>query len=151
MRNHAQLNYKFLVEIGGIYVGGFSEVSGIGSELVYEEYAEGGINDYKHKFPSTKKTSHIVLKRGITISPFLWDWYSDTKIGNVELLSGTIMVQNRMGIPIAFYSFFDAFPVKWQGPELNSNQAAVAIESLELAHNGFTGLSGRINKAMGKK
>ena len=150
MRNHAQLNFKFLVEIGGMYVGGFSEVSGIGSELAIDEYAEGGLNDYKHKFPGRKKTSNLVLKRGITISSFLWDWYSDTKIGNVELLNGTISVQNRMGIPIAFYSFFDAYPVKWQGPDLNSNQAAVAIESIELAHNGFTGLLGRIGNAMKK-
>ena len=146
MRSHVLNNYKFIVEIGGMYVGGFSDISGLNSELTYEEYAEGGLNDYVHRFPSRKKSGHITLKRGVTISSFLWDWYNDTKIGHVELLSGTIIVQNRYGVPMQWYNIYDAFPVKWVGPELNANQAGVAFESIELAHGGFQSMMNRIMK-----
>jgi phage tail-like protein len=137
MRAFVLPNYKFLIEIGGMYVGGFSEISGLSSELELHEYAEGGQNDFVHKFPSRKRSGNIVLKRGVTMSSFLWDWYSDTMVGQVELLNGTIIVQNRMGVPMQWYNFFDAFPVKWNGPQFDANRADVAIESLELAHSGF--------------
>mgnify|MGYP001108681024 CR=1 FL=1 len=128
---------RFCVEIQGLQVGGFSEVTGLQAELEIEEYAEGGVNDFIHRFPKRKKYPPLVLKRGITTSRTLWDWFYQTKIGKVKRTSGSIILQDNRGQEIMRWHFLEAYPIKWVGPEMNATRSQVAVESIEIVHNGL--------------
>lgn len=130
--------FKFYVEIGDLQVGGFSEVTGLSAEIEYEEYREGGVNDHMHVLPKGSRFPPIVLKRGMTISSDLWDWYSDVVNGNIERKTGTIELQNIAGEVICRWTFKEGYPVRWSGPELNANSYEVAVESIEIVHRGLT-------------
>ncbi len=64
--------FRFKIELKGIIEAGFSECSGLQVETEVEEYREGGINDFVHKFPKMSKYQTITLKRGLTDSQELW-------------------------------------------------------------------------------
>ncbi|MEF3312942.1 phage tail protein [Paenibacillus sp. GYB004] len=129
--------FRFKVELDGLLVGGFSEVTGIKSETEVMEYAEGGLNTHVHIFPKQTKYPRIVLKRGMTQSSELWDWYDGVAAGQVKRKSGSIILHNQAGKEICRWNFFDAYPVKWNGPDLNASTGSVAIESIEIVHTGL--------------
>ncbi|WP_284640495.1 phage tail protein [Paenibacillus silviterrae] len=129
--------FRFNVEIEGLLVGGFTEVSGLESEIEYEEYAEGGVNGYTHRLPKRTSYPPIVLKRGITKSNELWDWYAGNAGGRITRKQGSIIMCTVTGEELIRWNFFEAYPVKWSGPELNSTKSEVAVESIEIVHNGL--------------
>ena len=131
------LGFRFLVEIEGLIVGGFSEVSGLQAETEFEEVREGGVNHHVHKLPKITKYPNLVLKRGITDSTLLWQWYQDVVRGMLTRMGIYVMLLDEVGSVIWMWSFIDAYPVRWTGPEMRADSSAVAIEALELAHNGF--------------
>ncbi len=134
------LSFRFLVEIDGLIVGGFSEVSGLQVEIDTEEYQEGGVNDHVHHLIKAAKYPRLVLKRGITDSDVLWKWQK-------QIVDGAITKETRKTINIVLldteknerwgWRCVDAYPVKWTGPDLNATGNNVAIESLELVHAGI--------------
>lgn len=130
-------SYRFMVEIDGMLVAGFTEVSGLALETEYEEVTEGGVNHFTHRLPKRTKTQPLVLKRGLTITNALWDWYADVVDGFVERKSGSVILFNELEFEVRRWNFYDAYPYKWSGPDLNASSSAVAIESLELVHNGL--------------
>jgi phage tail-like protein len=138
VRNDPYVSFFFVVEIDGLLVGGFSEVSGLQVETEVEEYREGGRNDYVHKFPKGSKQSTITLKRGITDSDTLWKWHQAVVQGGFSRQSGRIILRDARGNEKWHWLFVDAYPVKWVGPDLSGDGSAIAIETLELAHNGLT-------------
>jgi len=72
------LGFNFLVEIGSVVVGGFSEVSGLQAQVQTEEYREGRVNEYSHKLAGpTNYPSNLSLKRGITNADILWLWHRE--------------------------------------------------------------------------
>jgi len=129
--------FRFMVELDGMLVAGFSEVSGLSMETELEEVAEGGVNQYMHKLPKRTKTQPLVLKRGMTVSNDLWVWYSNVVNGTIARKSGSVILYNEMDVELRRWNFYEAFPCKWTGPELNAANSAVAVESIELAHNGL--------------
>ncbi len=129
--------FNFSVEIHGLIVGGFSEVSGLQAETETEEYHEGGLNNCVHKLPKVTKYQNLVLKRGITNSTKLGDWYQSVIAGNFERRNCSIIVLDFTGNEKKRWDFAKAYPVKWVGPDLKGDSNTVAIETLELAHNGF--------------
>ncbi len=131
------LNFRFLVEIDGIIVGGFSEVSGLNVETETELIEEGGVNDYVHKLPKKTKYSNLTLKRGLTDSDVLWSWHRDVVKGNFKRKSGAIIMLDDEGNSKWRWNFKEAYPVKWTGPDLQAANSTVAIEILELSHNGL--------------
>ena len=131
------LNFRFLVEINGLIVGGFSEVSGLQMETEVELVEEGGVNDYVHKLARKTRYPNITLKRGLTDSEALWSWYHDVVSGKINRKSGAIILQDEEGNAKWRWNFKDAYPVKWSGPELKADGNSVAVETLELAHNGL--------------
>jgi phage tail-like protein len=135
--DYPYLNFRFLVEIQGLIVGGFSEVSGLQAETEVEIIEEGGVNDYVHKLPKKTKYSNIVLKKGITESDVLWKWYQDVVNGKISRKSGYIILLDSEGNEKWRWNFIEAYPVKWVGPELKADSSTVAVESLEIAHNGI--------------
>jgi phage tail-like protein len=128
---------RFLVELDGLIVGGFSEVSGIQAETEVTEYSEGGVNTHVHYWVKQTKYPRIVLKRGMTNSSELWDWYDGVVGGKISRKNGAVILNNQAGKEICRWNFFEAYPVKWLGPSLNASNGSVAIETVELVHNGI--------------
>lgn len=131
--------FRFVVEIEGLVVGGFTEVSGLEMEIEVESYREGGVNGFVHQLPGGMRyPSQIVLRRGLTDADTFWRWYRDSAAGQIERKNGSIVLQNAKGSEVWRWDFIDAYPVRWTGPQLRAGSADVAIESLELAHRGIT-------------
>ncbi len=130
--------FNFLVEIEGILAGGFSECSGLQVETETLDYREGGQNDYVHRFAGPTKYPPLILKHGLTQIDGLWGWHQDVITGKVERRNGTIYLLNKQRLPVMWWDFKEAFPVKWTGPDLNASSGNVAIESVELAHRGLS-------------
>jgi phage tail-like protein len=141
-----------------IVFGGFSEVSGLNAEIEMEEYREGGNNTGPHKFIKWGRYPNVVFKRGVTMNPDIWDWYYTVlyKSSNPVRKNGFILLTDRgagisslaggptpLGLPgldklpIAIWYFRNALPEKLQGPGLNAKSNEIAIETLELAHEGL--------------
>jgi phage tail-like protein len=138
-RTDPYLGYRFGVEIEGLIVGGFSEVSGLQLEVETEDYHEGGVNNYTHKLPRAAKHPTLVLKRGITDADALWKWQRSLGKPNAKIERKTIRIilLDGQGREKISWRCLRAYPVKWTGPELKAGGTAVALESLELAHCGI--------------
>ncbi|WP_166240037.1 phage tail protein [Paenibacillus turpanensis] len=129
--------FRFQVEIKGLIVGGFSEVTGMQAETEVMEYREGGVNTHLHYFQKQTKFSRIVLKRGLSQSPELWEWYESSIIGKSKRTNGSIILFSEAGEEVCRWNFFDAYPVKWVGPHLQATSGSIAIESIEIVHHGL--------------
>ena len=130
-------NFNFLVEIDGMIEAGFSEVSGLDMETQVSEDKEGGVNTYIHKLPTQTKYSNIILKRGITDSVELWQWQDKAAKGKVQRRSGSVILLNESGEEKVRWNFKDSWPCKWKGPVFKADGDEVAIEILEIAHEGI--------------
>lgn len=129
-------SYRFMVELDGMLVAGFSEVSGLESEVELEEVAEGGLN-YTHRLPGRVRLQPLVLKRGMTTTNELWNWYADVMRGTIVRKSGSIILYNEKDQEFRRWNFYDAYPTRWSGPDFNASSSDVAVEAIELTHNGF--------------
>ncbi|MFD2114153.1 phage tail protein [Paenibacillus yanchengensis] len=129
--------YRFMVELDGLLVAGFSEVSGLVVETQVEEYREGGLNQFTHRLPAQTVHVPLILKRGMTKSNELWNWYAAVTEGRIERKSGSIILFDEFDQEYRRWNFYDGYPVKWSGPELQAMMSEVAVEYVELVHNGF--------------
>jgi phage tail-like protein len=82
------------------------------------------------------KHSNIVLKWGLADDTQLYQWHRDAVNGNVQRRNGSIVLLDRRGQEVARWNFVRAWPTKWDGPDLTAEGNDVAIETLELAHEG---------------
>jgi phage tail-like protein len=130
--------YRFLVELEGLTIGGFSEVSGLSAETKVAVVKEGGVNDHQHKVPEATEYGNLILKRGITDSRHLWKWYRDVVMGKVARKNIFVILLDAAGNESWRWMFSNAYPVKWTGPDLKADLAAVALESVEIAHDGIS-------------
>jgi phage tail-like protein len=131
-------SFNFFVEIQGILSGGFTEVSGLQAETETQEYAEGGLNDYVHRFAGRTRWPPLVLKHGLTPIDALWLWHQKVVRGSVIRLNGTIYLLNELRFPVLWWNFKNAFPAKWIGPDLRAGSSDIAFESVELVHQGLS-------------
>lgn len=129
-------SFSFLVEIDGIIRAGFREVSGLDSTIDVHEFRERGDNTSSRKLPMTK-FSNIVLKWGLTDDTTLYDWHRQAVLGNTVRKSGSIIVLDRQGQQKVRWDFFNAWPTKYDSSAFNAEGNDVAIESVELAHEGL--------------
>jgi phage tail-like protein len=136
-RQDPYISYRFQVEIQGLIVAGFSEVSGLQAETKTETIREGGLNDYVHKLPKGSEQSNLTLKRGLTDSDILWKWHRDVVDGKIKRKNGRIILMDSEGNEQWHWTFEDAYPVKWVGPDFKANGSAAAVESIEIVHNGI--------------
>ncbi len=130
--------FRFRVEILGVQVGGFTEVSGIDREVQLEDFREGGVNDYTHKLVTVTKYQNLVLRRGIADATELWQWHQDVVNGKIERRQVSVVLLDSLFKDAWRWVFKQAYPVKWSGASLNASSSAVFVESVELAHNGVT-------------
>jgi phage tail-like protein len=130
--------YNFIVEMDGIARAGFREVSGLDSSQDPIEYREGNDPLTTRKLPGLVKYSNISLKWGITDDAELWDWRQKAVDGRVERKNGSIVLLNDAGDEVRRWNFRDGWPTKWTGPGFNATGTEVAIETLDIAHEGVT-------------
>ena len=129
---------------------GFSECSGLGMEQQLYEYQEGGLLDSTHKLPGQVNFGTLTLRWGMGFNNSLWDWH----ISNARALAYGDQLKRKDGTliclpfenvedPLATSSgtqvwyFRRALPVRWTGPQFDANSSQVAIETMELAHEGL--------------
>jgi len=129
-------NFNFRVEIDGIAVASFAEVSGLESETVVIDYRTGD-SRVTRKLPGLTKYANIVLKRGMTLDLALWQWRKSVVEGRAERRNGSIVLSDEAGKDMLRINFFEGWPCKWEGPALNAKTSEVAIETLEIAHEGL--------------
>jgi phage tail-like protein len=139
-----------------VVAGSFSEVSGINAEMETEEYREGGRNDAPLKFAKWGKHPSLVFKKGVTFTTDLWDWHRQVLVGSRAPLrkNGIIILSDRGGSPasdvplpiglpelekppVAVWFFANGLPERLQGPSLNAKTGEIAIETLEVVHEGL--------------
>ncbi|MBK7214293.1 MAG: phage tail protein [Bacteroidales bacterium] len=131
--------FHFTVEWGGTRIG-FSEVSGLTQETQVIEYREGSSPEYSvTKMPGLRKFSNITLKRGVLKSDNdFFNWLNTVKMNTIERRDLVISLLDEEHKPVMVWKVQNAFPVKVEGPQLKSTGNEVAIESIELAHEGLT-------------
>jgi phage tail-like protein len=132
--------FRFVVEINGTLVGGFSEVTGFERRTEVDDYREGGVNDYVHKIAKETRYPNLTLKRGITDLTNLWQWHQQVISGQIERKTVSVILLDSLGLEKWRWIFSDAYPVKWNGSDMNANSNTVSVESIELAHHGMTKL-----------
>lgn len=131
--------FHFQVEWGGSRIG-FTEVSGLTIELQTIDYREGNAQEYQvTKMPGIPQFSNITMKRGIAKSDddFV-KWIGTVRMNQIERRDLTISLLNEEHAPVVTWKVKEAFPTKVEGPTLNSTGNEVAIESVELAHEGLS-------------
>lgn len=143
IRSDPYQGFNFMVEIEGVLAGGFSECTGLQAEIETEEYREGGVNEYVHRFIGRTRYSPLILKHGLTQIDGLWTWYQEVSQGinskkPFSRSNGTIYLLDKKSIPVMWWNFKEAYPYKWTGPEFRADSGNVAFESVELAHRGLS-------------
>jgi phage tail-like protein len=120
-----------------LVVGGFSECSGLEMSLETEDYQEGGNNGTVLKFPKHINSTPLRLKRGVTVSDELWLWFYSFVEGRGTRKDGIIFLLDEQRIPVKIWQFKRGLPVKWVGPSLDATRSQIAIQELEIAHEGL--------------
>lgn len=129
--------YNFLVEIDGITRFGFRECSGLDAAQDPIEYREGGQPITARKLPGMVKYSNISLKWGISDDKEIWEWKLQAIEGKVQRKNGSIILLDDTGAEKMRWNFIDGWPTKWTGTTFNATGNEVAIETLEIAHEGL--------------
>lgn len=116
----------------------FQSVSGLASELLTEEIAEGGENRFKHKLPLKTRYSNLVLKRGLLVNSELAHWCHEAIDNfNIKPANITIKLLNEKHEPLVTWNVVHAYPLKWNVSDLNAEESKMVVETLELAYNYF--------------
>lgn len=131
----------FGVEFQDEVKGAFRECTGLGSQNEVVEYkASGQKGEYfVKKVPGRMTWNNITLKRGITDDMDMWKWRKTVEEGKIDdaRKNGSIIMFNQQGDPIARWNFINAWPSKLTGPTANAGSNEVAIEEMEITHEGY--------------
>jgi len=149
--------FRFAVQIDGDFTGkefviGFADVQGLASEVDVKTVREGGYPGI-HKFPRKARQGPLVLKRAMTFSRAMLEWYLEvrnwtkgkddyTRSLSVFLLDAVTKPLGEVVYEVWRWDFFSAWPSKWQGPRLNAMQDSLAFESLTIEHSGIAEAKG---------
>lgn len=127
--------FNFRVEIGGVEAGAFRQCTGLKTETDVLEYGEGGENSKVHKLIGRTKVGNITLRKGVVKNDDLWKWREEiaSASGEITRKDGSIILCDDDGSEIGRFNFFAAWPLRWEGPELDSQTGQAAVEVLEIA------------------
>ncbi len=133
------VKFHFQVEWGGTKIG-FTEVSGLDVESEVVEYRDGASREYsKLKMPGLQKYSNITLKRGTFKSDNeYFNWWNTVQLNTIERRDITISLLNEEHEPVVTWKVKNAWPTKVQSTDLKADGNEVAIESIELVHEGLS-------------
>jgi phage tail-like protein len=122
---------------------GFSEISGLEMSMDVEEYAAGGHNGAMLKFPGRLKWANLVMKRGViakrdyTDRSDLWTWIQTFIDGAGVRKDGLITLMDEAQRPQIVWGWRRGLPLKWTGATMNASQSQIAIEQIEISHEGL--------------
>lgn len=138
MATYPLTKFHFQVEWGGTRIG-FTDISGLDVSLDVIEYRDGASPEYsKIKMPGMTKFSNITLKRGTFLNDNeFYSWFNTVQMTTIERRNITISLLNENHEPVMVWKVKNAFPVKVQSTDLKADGNEVAIETLELAHEGL--------------
>jgi phage tail-like protein len=138
MANYPLPKFHFQVEWGGASIG-FTEVSGLDVQTDPIEYRDGSSPEYvKTKMPGMQKFSSITLKRGTFRGDNdFYAWWNTVALNTIERRNVTISLLNESHEPVVVWKVKNAWPIKVQSTDLKADGNEVAIESIELVHEGL--------------
>lgn len=136
-RDDPYAQFNFLVELGNEPAAGFTEASGLTAESDVIEYRLSSDVPTPRKLPGMLKYGNITLKRGYTKDKTLWEWRKTTLDGQTERRDGAIILQDEARQEVMRWTFREGWISKYEGASLNSTSNEVAIESIEIAHEGL--------------
>lgn len=138
--------YYFALELTGSGFKGevahFQECSGLKTSTTVFEIEEGGLNGRTHKRVGQSRWENIILRYASSKSTVMVEWrdkfLQDLFVsGERTKWSGAILLKNNKGTTVRRYAFSNAWPVSWEGPTFNSGSSDLAVETLEIAHDGL--------------
>jgi phage tail-like protein len=132
---HVVINGVF--DDGATVQGSFAEVSGLDVEVEPIEYRNGSEDMTVRKVPGLKKFSNITLKRGVIGDLAFWKWITSVLDGRVLRADGTIVLLDENRQAVMTWRFRRGWPCRWTGPTLDARANEVAMETLEICHEGF--------------
>jgi phage tail-like protein len=123
---------------GVVGSGSFSDVTGLGGELQVVAQPEGGQNAFVHQLPVRHTWGRIVLKKGVLHDSSLWDWFNEGLTGSLGARrDGAVILLDAAGEMALAWEFRAGLATKWTGPDLSGLQGAIALEALEIVHEGL--------------
>lgn len=139
MADYPLPKFHFLVDWGGSKIG-FTEVTGLDITTEVIEYRDGASPEYSPvKMPGQRKFSNITLKRGsFEGDNQFYAWFNTVSLNTIERRNITISLLNENHEPVIVWKVKNAWPTKLTPTDLKADGNDVAIESLELAHEGLT-------------
>lgn len=142
MAGYPQAKFRYKVEIDGLEAGGFSEATGFDASIDVIEYREGDMTaETPMKIAGLKKYGNITLKQGLTDSRVMYDWLAAGVNGEVQRKTLTLTLLNDTQAPAASWQIINAWPTKYTAPDFNATASEIAIETVEIAHEGMTRVS----------
>lgn len=131
--------FNFQLEIDGVPLGAFSEVSGLTAEGDAVDYREGtDASPSVRKLTGLRKYPNITLKRGYTQDKSLWQWHQNIVNGVPDRRDVTIILLNEQRIPVLRWHAESAWINKIEGPSFKAAGNEIAMESVELVHEGLS-------------
>ena len=136
------LNFEVILngvsDDGGAVKGSFAEVSGLESEIPAIEYRNGSEDITMRKIPGLVKHVNVVFKRGVIGDLAFWNWVVEAMNGKVRRVEGSILLLDENRQEVMRWNIKRAWPTKYTGPGLNAKNNEIAMETLEVAHEGLT-------------
>lgn len=131
--------FYFSVDIGDQKNLAFSEVTGLDSEAQIIEYRSGNSKLFSTvKMPGISKFGNVTLKKGIFVKDNkFWAWYSTISMNTIKRVPVIIKLLDEKGNPTMIWTLLNAWPTKVSGTDLKSDGNEIAIETLEIAHEGL--------------
>jgi len=134
---------RYSVSIDKESLGIFNSCEGLGIEVVMEQREEGGNNSFVHQLPTRLKYSNVKFGRPLTKdTEKVAAWFASLATG-VERRSAVITAMQADGTVVATWGLKDVVPVRWTGPSLTPDSSKVVTETIEIAHHGFSDVSGQ--------
>jgi len=133
--------FYFSVDFGGAMpTTSFQEISGLETETQVIEYRHGDSKQFSTiKMPGIAKTGNVTMKKGVFVKDNnFWKWYDQIKLNTIKRTVVTIKLLDETGAPTMTWTLANAFPVKITGTDLKSDGNEVAVETIEIAHEGLT-------------
>jgi phage tail-like protein len=137
-RNDPYLGFNFIIEIENSALGGFSEASGLTQDTDIVPYREGAdLQMNVRQLMGLRKYNNITLKRGYTTSRTLWLWRLNIINGIADRRNGSVVLRDELRSRVVEWHFEQGWINKYEGPALNAKGNDVAIESIEIVHEGL--------------
>jgi phage tail-like protein len=118
----------------------FQEISGLDTEAQPIEYRHGDSPQFSViKMPGIKKTGNVTMKKGVFKSDnAYWNWFNQIKMNTIKRVPVTISLLDEGGKATMVWTLANAWPTKITGTDLKADGNEVAVETIEIAHEGLT-------------